>query len=84
MAALYVTKWLYPPYSSNPICSRYSSQKSLQKRAFRMGILRDLNRWNTLCKQLSQATEEPHFRMGLLDGLTPLFCSTQPHRPIIR
>ena len=23
----------------------------------------------------------PHFRMGLLDGLTPVFCSSQPHRP---
>jgi hypothetical protein len=84
MAALYVTKWLYPPLFEQPYCSRYSSQKSLQKRAFRMGILRDLNRWNTLCKRLSQVTEEPHFRMGLLDGLTPLFCSTQPHRPHLK
>jgi hypothetical protein len=82
MAALYVTKWLYPPLFEQPYCSRYSSQKSLQKRAFRMGILRHLNRWNTLCKRLSQATGEPHFRMGLLDGPTPLFCSTQPHRPL--
>jgi hypothetical protein len=26
----------------------------------------------------------PRFRMGLLDGLTPLFCSSQPHRPLMR
>ncbi len=23
----------------------------------------------------------PHFRMGLLNGLMPVFCSAQPHRP---
>ena len=24
----------------------------------------------------------PYFRMGLLDRLMPVFCSTQPHRPV--
>lgn len=26
-------------------------------------------------------TQNPDFRMGVLHGLTLLFCSTQPHRP---
>ena len=29
----------------------------------------------------SQATQEPYFRMGLLNSLMLLFCSAQPHRP---
>ncbi len=33
------------------------------------------------CGRRSEAAKEPDFRMGFLNSLMPVFCSTQPHRP---
>jgi hypothetical protein len=31
--------------------------------------------------RFERRAEAPHFRIGLLDSLMPVFCSSQPHRP---